>query len=243
MRKNLLLIVLGMLLGALIMFARDFKTQTAETVPVDTGLEDSFQALAQAVGEAGEFVQGHQWYGSPREQAESYRHILRALIAALEIKGLSDTNFPFFYELDPFSKGGMDNSDQRYLITMVDGSAEYRVWGHRGSSRRLDFTLYEAGSPMAPSFATLTTEQLLTDREGNFELYIGGTPREGNWLPGNNGTMRLLIRQIHSDWPNELPGQIHIDRVDAGRPLYPLLTREKMEVRLRAAADAFADAR
>lgn len=240
MIKNSLLIVLGFAIGALAMYAKDFKTETVEVAPTGIALEASFQVFADAVAQAGEFVQGHQWYGSELEQAEAYRHILRGIISALEIKAMSDPDFPFFHELNPYAKSGMDNSDQRYLITMLNGEGEYRVWGSRGSSRRLDFTLYEAGSPMAPSFATLSTEQLKVDEEGNFELYIGGAERADNWMPNATGATRLLIRQIHSDWANERPGQIHIDRIDVNRPLYPTMTPEKMASRLTEAANWFA---
>ena len=106
----------------------------------------------------------------------------------------------------------MDNADQRYLITMLNGEGTYRIWGNKGNSRRLDFTVYEAGSPMAPSFSTLTTEQLHTDENGNFELYVGGEKRPHNWIENAPDAGRLLIRQIHADWANESPGDIHIDR-------------------------------
>lgn len=241
MKKNILLITLGILLGGATMYAKDFKTQTVAAVPENIALEESFLAFTKAINEAGQFVQGHRWYESPREQAEAYQHILRALIATLEKEALSDPDFPFFHEVNPYTKLGMDNSDQRYLTAYLTGEGEYRVWGDRGTSRRLDFTLYKEGSSMAPSFATLTSDQLVTDENGNFELFIGGESRGENWLPGDTGRVRLLIRQIHSDWTNEIPGQIHIDRVDSGRPTYPLLTREKMADRLRATTNSFAD--
>lgn len=240
MKRTILYLTLGALIGALLMYLKDFKTESTEMVQDGIGLEESFQEFASAIDQAGSFVQQHQWYGSPIEQAEAYRHILRGLIAAIELQAMSDPDFPYFHEVDPFSKSGMDNSDQRYLITLLNGEASYRVWGNRGTSRRLDFTLYEGSLPMAPSFATITTEQLVTDADGNFELHIGGSPRANNWLPGHAGEMRLLVRQIHSNWSAEVPGQMHIDRIDADRPLYPVLTTEKMADRLRAATNTFA---
>jgi hypothetical protein len=240
MIKNLSLVILGCVIGALIIYAKDFRTETATQTPSGLAMEASFKAFASAVSGAGDFVQGHQWYGSDLEQAEAYRHILRALVSAIEIKALADPDFPYFHELNPFSKSGMDNSDQRYLITMLDGEGAYRIWGNRGSSRRLDFTLYEAGSPMAPSFSTLSTEQLQVDERGDFEVYVGGVQRDRNWIANTPGSTRLLIRQIHSDWDNERPGQIHIDRIDSEKPVYPTLTPEKIASRLTEAANWFA---
>ena len=132
----------GALVGALLMYLKDFKTESSEAVQSGIGLEESFHEFANAIDQAGSFVQQHQWYGSSLEQAEAYQHILRGLISSIELQAMSDPDFPYFHEVDPFSKSGMDNSDQRYLITMLNGQASYKVWGNRGTSRRLDFTLY-----------------------------------------------------------------------------------------------------
>lgn len=230
----------GAVLGAGLMFAQSLRTASVEPVPENISLEASFAELSSAITGAGSFVQQHTWYGSPIEQAEAYRHILRTLVTAIELHGLADSDFPFFYEIDPFSKGGMDNTDQRYLMAMLDGAAQYRVWGSRGSSRRLDLSLYPGMDAMASSIATLTTESLELDADGNFEVIIGGAPQPGNWMPGHSGPMRLLVRQIHADWNAEQPGNLHIDRIDGGRPDYPALQRGKMAKQLRAATDAFA---
>ena len=45
--------------------------------------------------------------------------------------------------INPNNKTGRDNPDQRYLIAILDGNHHYRIWGSRGTSRRLDFVLYE----------------------------------------------------------------------------------------------------
>jgi len=184
-------------------------------------------------------VRGHQWYGSELEQAEAYRHIVRILTAALEGQAMMDPDFPFFREINTRTKSGMDNSDQRYLIAMLRGEGVYRVWGTRGSSRRLDFTLY-GKDDLSPSISTIETDALKVDADGRFELFVGGPRREQNWLASRPGPVRLLIRQIHSDWETDLPGEVHIDRIDSGRPTYPTLTRELMAERLVDATNKFA---
>ena len=133
----------------------------------------------------------------------------------------------------------MDNADQRYLTTMIHGNGSYRVWGNRGSTRRLNFTLYPDGSPLSSSFATLTSDDLIVDENGSFELFIGGEKRGPNWLTLKPERYRLLIRQIYSDWDNEKAGNIHIDRIDKDRPLYPSLSKEKMIANLDDATHDF----
>jgi hypothetical protein len=208
-------------------------------VPKDMQLEASLDALADAVRDAGSFVREHKWYGSEQEQAEAYRHVVRILIGALEGNAMMDPDFPYFRQISTRTKAGMDNPDQRYLIAMLRGEGTYRVWGSRGSSRRLDLTLY-GEDDLSPSISTLETEDLNVDDEGNFEIVIGGPEQPSNWLASRPGPVRLLVRQIHSDWEREQPGDLHIDRIDSERPQYPTLSREEMAGRLTRATDHFA---
>ncbi|MEM7412041.1 MAG: hypothetical protein AAF430_17570 [Myxococcota bacterium] len=239
MWKNALWFAAGSLVGGLVVFGWGLRMETAPPARKHAALEGSLERLADAVRDAGQFVRGHLWYGSEREQAEAHRHVVRALVSALESKALTDPDFPDFAELDPRSKGGMDNPDQRYLGASLRGDAVYRVFGDRGSSRRLDFTLY-GEDELSKSISTLTTDALVVDDDGGFEVFIGGAPREHNWLASRPGTVRLLVRQIHSDWSTETPGSIHIDRVDGERPTYPPFSPAIMAERLDDATTTFA---
>ncbi|MDX1732950.1 MAG: hypothetical protein R3228_01240 [Halioglobus sp.] len=239
MFRNVSLIIVGAVLGAIAMFGLQLRPAPVPRVEAHKDLESAFTAFANSLRDAGTFVQGHQWYGTDTEQAEAYRHIARVMINVLSEGILVDPDFPYFYEIGPFSKTGMDNSDQRYLSTLINAQGTYRVWGTRGSSRRLDFSVYEQDA-LSQSLATLNTEQLQVDPDGTFEVFIGGPAREGNWLPLDAAARRLLVRQIHSDWGNETPGDLHIDRIDAGRPLYPVLNSDIMAARLLQATDLLA---
>ncbi len=239
MLRNALWFVSGALAALVGSFLLDLRQETAKPLPRDLALEQSLDDLAQAIRDAGAFVRGHPWYGSEREQADGHRHVVRTLIGALEGHALMDPDFPFFREIDTRTKGGMDNADQRYLIATLRGEGTYRVWGTRGTSRRLDFTLYGEDA-LSPSISTLETDALQVDADGRFEVIVGGPKGPRNWLASRSGPVRLLIRQIHADWEHERPGEVHIDRVDAGRPAYPTLTREEMARRLRSATETFA---
>jgi len=238
MIRTLVTLCIGALLGAGALFAFYLKPVPLPAVEQHTSIEAAYDALARAVSDAGEFVQSHLWYGSEREQAEAYRHIARALSNAMISGVISDPDFPYFYEIGPFSKIGMDNSDQRYLSVVVDGAGVYRVRGDRGSSRRLEFSVY-GEDPLSDTVASMDVSELQMDEDGNFELTLGGQEQSANWLPLKPGPNRLLVRQIFSDWASERPGDMRIDRVDEGRPLYPSLGRDEMAKRLARAAASF----
>ncbi|MDG2411214.1 MAG: hypothetical protein P8M21_05175, partial [Halioglobus sp.] len=207
MVKTIFIFILGLVIGAGTLAGFQFRKVKTEPVLASGKLEQSLDQLANAIREAGDFVREHTWYGSEEEQAEAYRHIVRALINSLESRALAEPDFPLFVSLNHFNKLGMDNSDQRYRIALFDGDGVYRVWGTRGSTRRLDFAVYGPDS-MAPMVDTLSTDDLEVAADDSFELWIGGEPRKGNWLRAEPGLQRLLVRQIHSDWGAELPGEV-----------------------------------
>lgn len=237
--KNVLLLLAGALIGAAALFYFHLKPAPIPEVEEHADLAQAYAQFAAAIADAGEFVQSHQWYGTEREQAEAYRHIARILISSIPEALLIDKDFPDFYEIGPFTKSGMDNSDQRYLSTIVDGSGVYKVWGTRGSSRRLEVSVYEEDA-MSKTLGSLDADQLVVDEKGAFEIILGGEPREGNWLPLLAGRKRVLVRQIFSDWSTERPGDVHIDRIDNNRPDYPVMTPEEMAARLVRTTDLFA---
>jgi hypothetical protein len=94
---------------------------------------------------------------------------------------------------------------------------------------------------MSSMVDTVSTDDLEVAPDGSFELWIGGQPREGNWLRAEPGLQRLLVGQIHSDWAAELPGEVHIDRIDSDRLSYPPFSAEIMADRLTAATNFFAE--
>jgi len=231
---------LGVVVGVASLAGFQLRKVVVEPVVASGQLEKSLDQLADAVHEAGVFVRGHAWFGGEEEQAEVYRHIVRALINSLESRALAEPDFPLFVSLNHFNKLGMDNSDQRYRIALFQGDAAYRVWGTRGTTRRLDFAVYGPDS-MSSMVDTLSTDDLEVAPDGSFELWIGGQPREGNWLRAEPGLQRLLVGQIHSDWAAELPGEVHIDRIDSDRLSYPPFSAEIMADRLTAATNFFAE--
>ena len=177
MRKGIIFL-LGIIVGAVGLWGYQLRQVAPATVAASGDLEQSLDELADAVREAGVFVREHTWFGSAEEQAEAYRHIVRALTNSLESRALAEPDFPFFQALNHFNKLGMDNSDQKYRIALFNGDGVYRVWGTRGTSRRLDFAVYGLDS-MASVVDTLSTDDLEVAPDGSFEVWIGGPAREG----------------------------------------------------------------
>jgi hypothetical protein len=207
----------------------------------EAALDAGFDALIAELQSAREYVKGHFLYGSDQERAEAHRHIARTLLFGLERDVIQDASYPYFRVLDPRTKEGMDNSDQRYLLCSLDPKHSYRVFGERGTSRRLDFQIlkghaFDAVEGAGQLVSVLTTEGLVVGDDGNFELFLGGEERSQNWLALAEGPCAIMIRQICSDWDTEVPGAIHIDCLETLGSVKPALSMQEMAERWQTTA-------
>ncbi|MCV7214538.1 DUF1214 domain-containing protein [Mycobacterium crocinum] len=146
----------------------------------------------------------------PRERADGYRALLRAvnnLTGRLE----GDPDTP---ELMPFNgwrdKFFMDNPDYRYWITDIRDGRRYRVTGNVGDSTYQSITIY-AGTSVANAIAVarIDTDTLAIDGDGTFEATVDAP----------QGATSLWVRYIHDVVEPERPGWCRIETL--GPPAAP----------------------
>ena len=228
--KSALTLTIGILIGLGLNLLWQNRIYEPNKILSDGSLESSYDAFIDSLIEAGEFVQAHEYYGSDREKAQAYIHILSSLISVIKQEIFIDTSFPYFNNLSTFSKAGMDNADQTYHQTFIDGSGIYKVWGTRGSSKTISFTTY---LPDTLSKSLHVLDELKYEQDGSFEITLGGKNQNfANWMPLENTLIRLLVRQTYSDWDNEIPGTIHIDRIDKEKPSFPVINSRSVSSNL-----------
>lgn len=162
------------------------------------------------------------------ERAEGFRYLTRLLRIALEmhVEG-SDPEFPaFIVPSHETAKIGADNPDNLYLSARIDGRHEYRVSGHRGTVASLNFATRKGGYASADGrmegTGFIDAAHMKFDADGSFELRLNREPRPGNWLPMEEATNQLLVRQTFLDRRSEQPARISIERLDAGARPAPL---------------------
>ncbi len=206
----------------------------------DVRLAAAFDRFAAAVRESGEIVKRHPFYKDPKNRASGFAFISGMLIATLEEDVVQDADYPLFRVLDFRIREGGDNPDQRYLFAQVRGDATYRIWGTLGKQRGLEFQVY-AGEPWRKnggrSVSTLPFKKIEFDADGRFEIFLSPEKYPHNWLENAPDATELIVRQVFSDWKNETPGEVHIDRVGFEGRLKPVLTEVAMAARLEKAAD------
>jgi hypothetical protein len=163
------------------------------------------------------------------------RNIALALLFELEN---NDAEHPeLLHYFDPLRKQGGDNTDALYVGAPINGSDTYRVSGQRGSARYFGVTVVERGvTPWGGGVAgMLLGEQIRTEPDGSFELYLSPEPHPGNWIRTTPQSFRVTFRQFFADWENEAPMEARIDRLTGdGAP--PALTPERVAAGLAGAS-------
>ena len=127
---------------------------------------------------------------------------------------------------DPDTRIGVDNPDTQYMGTVVDNSSGneiYRVFGNRSNSVDFILTLFDTSTGTG-GLGTLEDEDMVIEPDGSYEAFFSSTalrdPAWDNWveLPALDG-IQIARRHSHCDWSQEVPGEVHIERVGtAGVP-------------------------
>lgn len=126
----------------------------------------------------------------------------------------------------PGARYTVDNPDNFYRITAVDGQSEYRIDGRICASRPAQFSFellsgWE-GAKAENQIAMLTDKDIKTNGDGSFSIMVGPENSTGaaNFLKSRSDARMVLIRDTLADWQQESPILLKVDRVK-GPPMSP----------------------
>jgi len=202
--------------------------------PHDPALRDAWNLFCDRLKQAGALAFKDHNPATPLHRADGFRFLTQNLGQAFDLAlETKDPRYPALHAFcNPTRKLGGDAADFTYVQAWVDGNSIYRISGNRGTARFLNFTVQgprstaaygsAARRPLHDPFgdtpeANLFGQQLVSQWDGGFELYIGGPKRGPNWLPTTPGTRKLFLRQGFDDW-SELPATMRIERIDMVEP-------------------------
>jgi hypothetical protein len=208
----------------------------------DAALRVAWRAFCKQLEAAGDQAFKDHNPGNPLQRADAFRFLTQNLGQAFDLAlETKDPKHPQIHTFcGPNRKLGSDAADFLYQQAWIDGATAYRVAGSRGSSRFLNFTVQGPRPEKIlgtdwPSLhepfgdipeVNLLGHDLKVDDRGNFELFIGGPQREGNWLPTTPGSRKLFVRQGFDRWDEE-PARFSIEPVELREPR-PLPTPDTM---------------
>jgi hypothetical protein len=218
----------------------------------DKPLYEEWSKFCDRLKEAGMRVFKDANPATPLQRADGFRYLTQNLSQAFDLALESrNTRYPRIVEFcSPSRKLGSDNADCIYLQAWIDGESVYKISGNKGSARFWNITVQGPRSntaygsttsrPLHEPFgdtpeANIFGDQLVTDWDGNFELFIGGEKQGQNWLPTTKGSRKLFFRQYFDDWSEE-PAQYRIERIGMTTPR-PMPTPAEMEEAMRWAAN------
>ena len=224
----------------------------------DARLRAAWSEFCDRLKSAGDLVFKDTSPANALQRADGFRFLTQNLGQAFDLA--LETKDPRFPAVHPFCgparKLGGDNADFTYHQAWIDGSSIYRISGHRGTARFMNITVqghrpetdvyYGADHPnLHEPFgdtpeANLHINDLVTASDGTFEIYVGGPPREPNWLPTTPQSRKLFIRQGFDSWAEE-PARLRIERVDMAEPR-PAPTPDVVMESMRWAGDFLAGA-
>ena len=176
----------------------------------------------------------------PFQQAEGIRYLSRLTRAGLEAYvEYPDPSFPRLRRMvHETVKMGADNPDNYYMNAQISGKYEYKIIGKRNTIDFISFHTqngsYGSTGGLAPC-GKLDNNQLLTEEDGSFEIFVTREPHGKNWLKTEEDTTLLMVRQTFADRSKELPAEMEIISLSGIERPGPLTTKQ-MDEGLKAAS-------
>lgn len=200
----------------------------------------AWRDFCDLLAKAGEQILRDDVPDDPRTRAQGYEYLSGLLLSGLLGQMYSDPNHPQFIRImDWHAKWGLDNSDALYLAAAVDGSGTYRISGKRETVRFLgiqaSYGQFGSSTPMGV-VSNLTGDDLEIAPDGSFEIIASAEPQEGNWLRMTPQVNSLGARQFFSDWENEVPAELYIERIDIPHEV-PVTSTHSVASRLKSVGE------
>ncbi len=205
----------------------------------------AWEEFCQQLLRAGRHVLAEETPKNGLDRAEGFRYLARVMRSSLEtFVEFNDPDFPVIYRpCDEIIKYGGDNPDNCYQKCALSSEREYRLRGQRNTVHYLGFLTQgsnyaEDKTMKATGFLDSTRMEVAAD--GSFELIISKKKHPGNWLPMEDSTQALLIRQTFAVREQEQLAELEIECLDSGPAPRPL--EEEEFVRNLRTAGKFFDA-
>jgi hypothetical protein len=197
--------------------------------------EGTVEIYGQRLVEAARLLQDYALTANPVDRAESFHYLL--LMTAYAVESAITNHDP----LHPMWSApgqlhlldwGAASPDGIYRRAMVRDDHTYRIWGQVGNASYFSMDFRQSNPKM-----TLGRSDLDLDPEGNFEIFIGGDPRKGQWFPVHPGTSGLATREFFDDWQTANRSRLRIECLDRG----PAAKSGHNPARVAAAFDVVSD--
>jgi hypothetical protein len=159
----------------------------------------AFEELLDTLREAMDRFAGPEWgISTPEDTAGALRLVANLLEGGLVGHFDDDPRQPVFRQIVTSTRKSLgDNADAIYFDAAVSSEHAYRVRGRMTGAVYLSFTIEAGGAgggfPKRTA-GVLNDTQFDVDRDGRFEIFLGGAPRERNWIALAPDSSRVTTR-------------------------------------------------
>lgn len=220
--------------------------------PYDKELYAEWSAFCDRLKQAGQRVFKEANPATANNRVDGFRYLTQNLSQAFDFSlETKNTKYPRILPFcSPTRKIGSDNADCVYLSAWIDGESVYKISGKKGTARMWNIAVQgprredaygkSVGRILHEPFgdvpeANIFGDELKTNWDGSFELYIGGERQGHNWLPTTKGSRKIFFRQYFDRW-DEQSAEYRIERVGMTSPR-PIPTPEEMTDAMKWAAN------
>ncbi len=130
--------------------------------------------------------------------ADGFRSVANVLEGGLFLMFDADPKRPFFRSIVTRTRKMLgDNPDAIYYTAPVCSDLEYRVTANLAGSVYLSFTVEvdtSEGGFSTRTAGVLNNRNFDVAADGSFELFIGGNPRDANWLELPDSASEVIVR-------------------------------------------------
>ena len=159
----------------------------------------AFAELLDTLREAADRFAGPEWgISTPDDEAGAIRLIANLLEGGLVGHFDDDPRQPVFRQIVTSTRKSLgDNADAIYFDAPVSSEYTYRVSGRMAGAVYVSFTIEAGGAgggfPKRTA-GVINDTQFDVDRGGCFELFLGGLPRDRNWIALAPDASRVTTR-------------------------------------------------
>ncbi len=197
-------------------------TSRAEQLLEERILDGStWRDFCRALEKAGDTIRRPGTPATAFDRAEGIRYLTRLLRASLESQiESSDPCHPRFFQLSNDTiKIGNDNPDNIYHNCNISGRYDYRIRGTRGTVPYLSFGTkagsYDRDAEMRPT-GQIDGRRMQVAPDGSFEILVSRNKQAGNWLPMEEASEGIIVRQTFDVREEAVPAYYEIECLNPG---------------------------
>lgn len=197
----------------------------------DCESKTAFVDLLATLGEVADRYAGEEWMISGPEDTAGALRALAHLIEGGFVGHFEGTpEAPVWRSIVTSTRKSMgDNADALYYDTPISGAHTYRVTGNLDGAVYTSFTIEEGrgdGGFPDRTGGVFNDADFDAAPDGSYEIFLGGDPRDRNWMPLTESAMRITTRHYWEEvWrPGAMPvrdPKLTIEALDVTEPPPP----------------------